>query len=188
LFQARGTVDITAATDNASWSDNLAGGLFTRSIARMFQQPIRVLDGNKDGFVSWREFYPQLRDETRSLFGAWRKEMLSRGETIDERKQVPHAYGLGKAFAVVGIENATRGELTYRWRWAGQEQWHETRLAAGQKKVHTRPVGPSEASLPVLEAKVDGVKKTASLKPIEWTGEAAPVELARHYRIRPRGE
>jgi hypothetical protein len=186
LFQARGTVDVTAATDNASWSDNLAGGLFTRSLSRMLKQPVGVLDGDKDGFVSWREFYPQLRDQTQSLFGTWRKEMTARGERIDERRQVPHAYGLGRAFAVVGIENATGAELAYRWRWAGQPRWNDEKLPAGRKKVHALPLGAGQSSLPALEARFDGVRRPATLKAAEWADDRAPAELARHYRIRAR--
>ena len=62
FFQARGTVDITAATDNASWSDNKKGGLFTRSLARLVElTPLRELDKDRDGVVTWSEFFPQLR-------------------------------------------------------------------------------------------------------------------------------
>jgi hypothetical protein len=96
LFQARGTIDVTAATDNASWGDPMKGGLFTRSLCRMLTVPVRDLDANGDGAVTWAEFFPQLRDETQSLFGSWRKEMVARGEKVDERRQVPLAFRLGK--------------------------------------------------------------------------------------------
>lgn len=96
LFQARGTIDLTAATDNASWGDPEKGGLFTRSLCRMLTTPIRHLDANGDGALTWPEFFPQLRGETESLFGSWRKEMVARGEKVDDRKQVPLAFRLGK--------------------------------------------------------------------------------------------
>jgi hypothetical protein len=97
LFQARGTINLTAATDNASWGDPEKGGLFTRSVCRMLTTPVRDLDADGDGTVTWAEFFPQLREETESLFGSWRKEMVARGEKVDERKQIPRAFSLGKA-------------------------------------------------------------------------------------------
>src|SRR5262249_49816171 len=53
LFLARGTIDVTAATDNASWSDIARGGLFTRSLYLMFKSPLRELDASGD--VSWKK-------------------------------------------------------------------------------------------------------------------------------------
>lgn len=188
LFQARGLIDLTAATDNASWSDNLTGGLFTRSICRLLQEPIKTLDGNKDGFVTWREFYPQLRDETQSLFGDWRKKMMARGEKVGERKQMPHAYALGQVSAVVGIENATKKPLAYRVRWTGQEDWSDVTLRPGEKKVHALRVPASRLTVPELEASLPGVRTVRTLKAREWVGDGEPKDLAMHYRIRPRGD
>lgn len=186
LFRARGTVDITAATDNASWSDNLEGGIFTRSVSRMLRQPIKVLDLNKDDFVSWREFYPQLRDETLSLFGDWRRKMIARGERVDERKQVPHAYAVGKVYAVVGILNATKNPLQYRCRWPGSEEWTNVTLAPGEKKVHSLPLTQPAATLPSLETKFEFLATPRPLASLEYTGAGEPTKLASFYRIRTR--
>src|SRR5262245_11471627 len=71
LFQARGTVDVTAATNNAAWSDNERGGLFTRSFAALLAGPVKPLDTNKDGFVTWQEYFPKLQRETEVLFDGW---------------------------------------------------------------------------------------------------------------------
>lgn len=188
LFRTRGTVDVTAASDNASWSDNNRGGLFTRSLDRMFREEVGTLDGNRDGMVTWREFFPQLRDETRSLFGAWRKEMVARGEKVDERTQRPRAFALGRLLGVVGIENATRGPLNYRWRWAGQDQWNEVTLPMGEKRLHSFPINDPESPLPQLETRFDGIRKASMLRPVEWTGSGEPADLVRYYRIRSRAK
>lgn len=185
LFQARGTVDLTAATDNSSWSDNAGGGLFTRSVDRLLRQPIKVLDGNKDGVVTWREFYPQLRDETRSLFGAWRKEMTSRGEKIDDRHQEPFAFALGR-LGVVGVENASADVLEYTYRWAGEEAWGEVKLAAGEKRTHTRMVSQANGSPPGLEVRFKGSAKVQTLKATDWTSNDEPAGAPPRYRIKPR--
>jgi hypothetical protein len=186
LFQARGTVDITAATDNASWSDNLQGGIFTRSIHRMMKTPIDVLDANKDRFISWREFYPQLSNETQSLFGSWRKEMISRGEKVDERKQVPHAFKLGKLFAVVGIENLTKKTLEYSCRWPDEEGWTKVKLSPGDRKVHAVQLKETDSALPALEAKFTFKQDAVKLASREYSGSSEPTKLNNHYRIRPR--
>lgn len=186
LFQARGTIDVTAATDNSSWSDNLKGGVFTRSICRMLRQPVRSVDLNKDGFVTWREFYPQLRDETQSLFGVWRKEMIARGERVEERKQVPHAFRLGRSLGVVALENATTEQRSYRWRWSDQTEWNEVVLAPDQRKLHTRLISEGQRVLPQLEVQFSGRTRSALLKPVEWTGNGEPTEPTRVIRIRTR--
>ncbi|MFO0878659.1 MAG: caspase family protein [Gemmataceae bacterium] len=186
IFQARGTIDVTAATDNTSWSDNQMGGVFTRSLCRMLRQPITLLDGDKDGFLTWREFYPQLRDETQSLFGEWRKEMIGRGERIEDRKQVPHAFHLGRSSALVAIENATDRPRSYRYRWAGQSQWNDVTLEAGERKLHLRALKDTDRVLPALETQFEGLRKPVMLKALEWTGNGEPAEPARIVRLRSR--
>ena len=66
------------------------------ALCRMLTTPLAELDADGDGTVTWAEFFPQLRDETQSLFGSWRKEMVARGEKVDERRQVPRAFSLGR--------------------------------------------------------------------------------------------
>jgi hypothetical protein len=175
LFQARGTVDVTAAKDNAAWSDRVRGGLFTRSLCLLMQSPPRALDTDGDGFVSWREFFPQLRRETVSLFGAWKKDWESRGESIDARTQQPFAFHLGKDIGViraagaelesaaVRLRNSTREVVSYRFRWKGEARWSPGKLKAGETRSHSLPVEGGKA-LPHLEVKVDGVSRTLSLK------------------------
>lgn len=183
FFQGRGTVDITAATDNASWSDNLQGGLFTRSLERLLTAPVKELDSNRDGSIHWSEFYPQLRKETQSLFDSWRKDMTARGETVDGRNQVPHAFEHRQA--VVGIENATAGPLAYQVRWPGQQEWTEVTLQPGEQRVHRRLLDSPEAVPPRLEARFSGVRKMQELSAGLWSGMGEPAE-PKLYRISPR--
>lgn len=193
LFDARGTIDVTAATDNASWSDVLKGGLFTRSLDRLLRSDVKALDTNGDGVVAWAEFFPRLQDDTATLFKAWRKEMLSRGETsITERKQVPHAFSLGDGTAVptrrlaaLAVVNATGKPLSYRYRW-DERGWSEARLEAGERKLHLVPLGERTA-LPQMEARFEGVSKPSQLVAAEWSGIGRPkFDECRQYRIRPR--
>lgn len=191
LFEARGTVDVTAATGNPSWSDVLKGGLFTRSISRMVRSTARTNDGNGDGRLTWKEFFPRLQRDTELLFKEWKKEMVARGETgITERNQKPHAFSLGDdlpassaRLAAVGLENATGKPLLYRYRWTGQGSWSELRLQAGEKKLHTLTVRDGTA-VPTLEAKF-GVSQPRQLAAAEWTGTGSPsYDASRQYRIR----
>lgn len=183
LFTARGTVDVTAATDNASWGDNQDGGLFTRSLSSGMRKPVAELDTDRDGTVSWDEFFPRLQKDTKKMFEDWRKKMIARGEDIDSRSQVPHAFK--RRLAVVGIENATTKALEYQVRWPGEE-WTEVSLKPGERQVHRLVLSGREQGVPTLEAKFRGVKKAQQLPAADWTGLGEPGEPEKTYRIRPR--
>jgi hypothetical protein len=194
FFQARGTVDVTAATNNASWSDNEKGGLFTRSVARMLKTPVKFLDVDRDGFVSWKEFFPQLQKETELVFKGWSRELRARGQEVDTKTQKPHPFGLGldptaQIYAVLGIENAAAAELVYRWRWAGTEQWSEVKLPQGGKKVHFLLLSPTQQqqeALPRFEVEVKG-RASGKLQAARWTGKGEPTyDDGERYRIRAR--
>src|SRR5260370_36005305 len=58
LFQARGTVDITAATDNASCRDNKNGGLSSRPPGRRLQAPLPRRDLGGDHERTWEMVLP----------------------------------------------------------------------------------------------------------------------------------
>lgn len=183
FFQSRGTVDVTAATDNASWGDSLNGGLFTRALEKLLLTPVAKLDGNHDGLVSWTEFFPHLQRETRLLFASWRKEMTARGERIDGGDQVPHLFE--HRLAVVGIENGTAGPLAYQVRWPGQGAWAEVTLQPGEQRMHRTLLVDGDTP-PRLEAKFTGVRKAQELAAGLWTGVGEPAEAPKLYRIRPR--
>jgi hypothetical protein len=179
LFQARGTVDVTAANNNASWSDNEQGGLFTRSFCRLMKTNVKVLDTNRDGVVSWREFFPRLQSETEGIFKSWSRELRARGAKIDTRTQKPSSFSLGndvasgRTFAVVGIENGTKRTIAYRWRWTGQQAWNDDSLAVGEKKVHFLPLKDTQQALPDLEVEING-RMMPSRKAGKWSGEGDP--------------
>jgi hypothetical protein len=193
LFQARGTIDVTAATNNASWSDNEKGGLFTRSFCQLMKADGKSLDTNRDGLVSWREFFPRLQNETEAIFKSWSKELRARGARIDTRTQKPSSFSLGedvqgaaRTFAVVGIENGTKLMIAYRWRWSGQQDWNDHSLATGEKKVHFLLLMNSQQVLPELEVEING-KMRPPLKADRWSGEGDPkFDDGKPYRLGPR--
>jgi hypothetical protein len=193
LFLARGTVDVTAATDNASWSDIARGGLFTRSLYLMFKTPLRELDSS--GNVNWRKFFPKLQRQTQDLYRLWRTEMIARGETdINERTQKPHAFNLGQGqptaprHAVISIENGSNKSIRYRCRWGESNRWYEVQLNPGQKRLHVLDVTGS-GPLPRLETRIVGVRTPKVLTPGEWHGEGEPdADAAKLYRVRSAQE
>jgi hypothetical protein len=195
LFQARGTVDVTAATNNAAWSDNERGGLFTRAVASLLIAPVKSLDTNKDGFVTWREFFPKLQRETEALFDRWLREMRSYKVTITGTNQKPYAYALGKrllptarSYAVLSVENGTGEVVKYRYRWAGETAWQSATLQKGEKRAHSLAL-KDDASPPELEAQFDGIKSAQRLKARKWTGTGEPTSddaKPNQYRLRPR--
>jgi Caspase domain len=71
LLQHRGVVDITASCPGqAAWPDSSGeSGLFTSTFAGLLApNNLHILDQNKDGFVEWNEFYPELAKRTQQAF------------------------------------------------------------------------------------------------------------------------
>jgi len=195
FFQARGTIDVTAATNAPSWSDTMEGGLFTRTLCKMMTKPVKSLGGNGDGLVGWREFFPRLQKETEAVFKSWSKNLKARGEKgIDSLTQKPAAFALGQdvvagqTFAVVGIENGTKFEIAYRYRWTGEEEWKDAVLAIGERKPHFVTLKDGQQTLPRLEVEIKGRKAPLpALKSGRWSGERTPsFDDGRVYRLGPQ--
>src|SRR5262249_6399400 len=132
FLRGRGLVDITAAQPGkSSWGDSINGGIFTRSLCWLLTRPRGQLDTNGEGMVSGTEFYPALRDQTNSRFATWSKYMKSRGESIDDRTQLPRDYALPRTtYAVLSITNSTDKPLRYTYRWIGETKWQTQVIAA----------------------------------------------------------
>ncbi len=193
LFRARGTVDVTAATNAPSWSDNMEGGIFTRTLCETMKRSLKSLGQDEDGIITWQEFFPVLQGETEKVFANWSAKMRSlRGVKIDSRTQKPSAFALGndaavgRTYAVVGIENATNLVIAYRYRWTGDKEWKYANLEVGEKKPHALVLKDEKQALPKLEVEIHG-RKMLPLKSGKWTGEGNPsFEGGRSYRLRPR--
>jgi hypothetical protein len=68
FFQHRGVVEINAArTGYSSWGNTTIGDYFTRALGNLMESPASRVDRNKDGFVTWSEFYPALDREARRV-------------------------------------------------------------------------------------------------------------------------
>jgi hypothetical protein len=93
FLRGRGVVDITAATNSPSWGDNIQGGVFTRSLwSAVMNTNWGRLDADRDGFVSWQEFFPRLRSETEATFKYFAREARRSGNPIDQATQTPQAF------------------------------------------------------------------------------------------------
>ncbi len=193
FFQARGTVDVTAATEDLSWCDYEKGGIFTRSLCRMLGQKLDKLDAKGRGFITWQDFFPQLQRDTMRTFASWSKAMRARGEEgIVSKTQKPFAYRLGDqagegAYAVVGLENAMSGPLRYEYRWSDDEAWQKVVLARGEKKHHYLKLAGRDQALPRLQFRSPNVKQgeEVGLAAGRWAGPGEPQYTnAKQYRIR----
>jgi hypothetical protein len=94
LFVARGVVDVTGTQAGTSaWGDDKEGGVFTRSVCRTLLRPVRELDGNRDGQVTWKEAFAHLRTSTSTEFKRWKHSIpaADRG-SIRQDDQKPHAF------------------------------------------------------------------------------------------------
>lgn len=169
LFQHRGVVDITAATDAPSWGDSEDGGVFTRTLVRLCSGKLADLDANKDGIVSWKEFFPKLEAETERTFLSYARKHRSRGEMVDSKTQKPHAFqplpevlarkpsdgktSAKEVVAFVSLRNDTDKVLSYHFRWTGEDDWKRDRLEIKETKPYTFPLKEGSGELPKLEVK-----------------------------------
>lgn len=182
FFKTRGTVDVTAATDNASWSDDTNGGLFTRTLCGLLLRPLQSLDTNRDGFVDWAEFFETLKKGTQAEFGYWRADILerARGMAIDVDpalakkgvQQVPKFFGqlprrLDAGWLMACLRNKRDEPLVYEFRWEGNP-WEERTLRPGKSVLHCVKVEEGDPKRPRLEVRVKGRAKRAVQA--EWKG------------------
>jgi hypothetical protein len=117
LFQHRGVVDITAATADASMGDDEGGGYFTRSLRKQLaKKNLDGLDDDRDGFLTWKEFFPKVRDETDKVCQKYASDVRARGGRPLIEKQVPLAFVLPSGQPPSGPQAA----LTPPWRFGAR--------------------------------------------------------------------
>jgi hypothetical protein len=182
LFQSRGVVDITAASDNSAWGDEEEGGIFTRTLARLMLGDPAKLDADHDGFVSWKEFFGRLDRETQTTFVSWARQAKARGDVVDQGSQRPHAFelpgGNGSAretsYAVVGLRNDTPTVVHYQYRWSAQDAWKSSLLGPRSTIPRFYALAGRVEALPALEIRLESTEKTARLEAKRWTGIGPP--------------
>ena len=191
LFQSRGMVDITAASDNSAWGDEEEGGIFTRSVARLLLDDARP-DGDGGGALAWKEFFVRLDRETQKTFAAWARQAKARGDVVDQASQRPHAFELpgGAArsqetsYAVVGLRNDTPATVHYQYRWSTAESWQNSVLGPRSTAPRFVQLPPQSDSLPMLEFRLGNAEKGARLTAKRWTGVGQPsYDAGRKYKV-----
>jgi hypothetical protein len=116
LFQHRGVVDITAATADASMGDDEGGGYFTRSLRKyLAKKNLDGLDDDKDGFLTWKEFFPKVQDETNRVCQKYVADVRRRGATPPLEKQIPLALLLPSP-----LPSGPQATLTPPWRFGAR--------------------------------------------------------------------
>jgi hypothetical protein len=176
LYQSRGEVDITAASGNTAFGDDHEGGIFTRAIAKLIEEGIAGCDANKDGFVTWPEFFSRLSMRTQGTFVTWAEHALARGEDVDQSSQKPMAFSLGSAGSV-RLQNMTATTVQYEYRWPGETTWHHGRIAPHAVAEHAPPAGA--ATFPTeLEIRLEGkILKRQLGKMFRFHGTNEPLGL-----------
>ncbi len=164
LYQSRGVVDITAASGDASFGDDHDGGIFTRAFDRLVRDGIAKSDADRDGFVSWPEFFSRLQSETEGVFVDWAKRQRALGEEVEQTSQRPHAFELAGRADAVSLRNETGMPLSYQYRWASQNSWEDAVIPPDGVGQHVPPSGHASTELrPTLEVRFEG-GKTAELR------------------------
>jgi hypothetical protein len=186
LYQSRGLVDITAASGNASFGDDHEGGIFTRAFGRLVEEGIPPSDGDRDGFISWPEFFSRLQSETEGVFVTWAQHQRARGEVVDQTSQKPHAFALGAHTSVVTLRNETEKVLKYQFRWAGRGAWDSASIPPHELAQHVPPSGRGSSATPTLEVRFEG-DKVAELRPgktYRFHDSAKPHGLEEHHETK----
>ncbi|SRR5579883_562677 len=165
LYQSRGVVDITASSGNAAFGDDHEGGIFTRSIDKLVRGGIENLDADRDGFVSWPEFFARVQKETQGTFVTWANRQRALGEDVDQKSQKPRAFSLGSIGGAVPVRlrNDHNTPVDYQYRWVGHPSWESGRLAPHGIAEHAPPADGT-ARPTALEVRYEG-GKTAQLQP-----------------------
>jgi hypothetical protein len=92
LLQHRGVVDITASCPGQAAFPNFTGvgGIFTDRFAALLDRfQLFRLDKNKDGFVDWNEFYPELEHDAQRGFASLQDTMKMRKRTAEMQGAKP---------------------------------------------------------------------------------------------------
>jgi hypothetical protein len=195
FFQQRGMVDVTAAEDGTgSYGDNEHGGVFTSALVSLLEGDLQTLDRNKDGFLSWKEFFQALTRETEKEFKGFARRALAEGERVEQPTQRPRAFsplpdapaaGAKKTYAVVSLRNDSGKAVRYRYRWAGEAEWKDGTVVANGKAFHELALAEG-TKLPDLEIMADSGtdKGKGSLAAAKWSGTGRPAyEDGQEYRI-----
>jgi hypothetical protein len=183
LFQQRGVVDITAATNEEAWGDSLEGGVFTRTLARLLQSQVKDLDRDRDGFVTWKEFYPSLEKATHDAFEDWAAAARRGGADVPRTAaQTPRSYrllpaaalGRESSYAVVSLTNRTQTLVRFRYRWAGEEAWKDDELQPNLATTLFQPLATPSGPPPLLELQPERGARTFKLEARRWDGPGTP--------------
>lgn len=95
FFQHEGFVDISGATESQfGWSNARDGGFFTSALTYLLCEPTGTTDDNNDGFVTWDEFFPDLRAETDRNFDNAKARADADAEIQESYAQTPQALSL----------------------------------------------------------------------------------------------
>lgn len=163
LFQHRGVVDITAATDNAAVGDDDDGGLFTRTLASSIARYSRELKSDSGKIVVWKELFPQVQQETMLSFSRWAKDQRARGEKLDQKTQKPRAFTLPEPPGGPGLilVNGSNLPLHYRFYWGNEGTFERATLAAGGTRWHSVPISYSGDEIPRMQIKFEDEEPTS---------------------------
>lgn len=207
FFLNRGLVDINATDKgDVSWGDTVTGGLFTFTLTGALSTPLTRLDRNRDGKLTWKEFFPQMRNHTEKYFKGWASKMRSGGEKISSRTQKPRAFQLTDNFAgdkvekpkpqtngktvqshlAINIQNNSKEKLTYRYRWSDEKAFHTRAVAAGKESLHTRKLASKFAKAPTLVVRLPGYPEGRLKGRIHRSKDRPTSADAKNFEFNPR--
>ena len=91
FFRHTGVVDINAASPpQLAYGDSKEGGVFTSAFHPLLASTNDSIDGNRDGVVTWSEFFRVLTERTEQNF----QLLKDRNPGLNQNRQTPKAWQL----------------------------------------------------------------------------------------------
>jgi len=175
LFQSRGLVDITAATNDVALADDNQGGYFTKALCR-------IADTKKDDTLGWKDFFAAVSKET----GVIHKDAVTRGTVTlpagaKLNLQIPTAFAIAvesipakpdtqpkpelktdavRVAAIIGLTNSAAEEIEVQYRWDASHTWVKKKIPAGKSISIGTVLPPSMTKTPPLLVRLNGQDQT----------------------------
>jgi len=174
FFRHRGLVDITAATGNGAWCNDEVGGLFTFNLVKVIDRHSKLTAGGREQFVTWKELFPQVQQETVGMSSEWHQEDPQKEDENKQKFQKPQAFELpdDPTRPYLVLHNTAQAVVRYRYRWGNEGNWASASLPPEGDRLHSVPATIASPERSNLELKFED-------------GETDTLKVGKRYRYSP---
>lgn len=165
FFRHRGLVDVTGASGNAAYGNDDIGGMFTSSLVKVIQRHSGLLGNGREQFVTWKDMFPQVQQETEVTYVHWVKGDDPNNPEVKQKTQKPQAFDLpdDPTRPSLTLHNNGKETVHYRYRWGKDGNWSAATLPPEGNRMHSVPATIGSTDRWFLEVKFDD-GETGTLK------------------------